>query len=82
MNWVFTLAFAVILIYFMKSYLRGKQKKAEFIKPNDTVDERFNAEKQLKQLEIDEILDKVAKKGLESLSVKEKEILDEFSQNN
>jgi hypothetical protein len=41
-------------------------------------DEEYNAEKKQKQIEIDKILDKIAKSGYESLTKKEKDFL--FSQ--
>ncbi|MDI9858519.1 rhomboid family protein [Flectobacillus roseus] len=45
----------------------------------DTIDERYNANKVKKQHEIDEILDKIASKGIDSLSTSEKAALEEYS---
>jgi membrane associated rhomboid family serine protease len=44
-----------------------------------SVDHKYNEEKVTKQKEIDKILDKINKKGIESLSSKEKEKLKQFS---
>ncbi|HXC04367.1 MAG TPA: rhomboid family intramembrane serine protease [Bacteroidia bacterium] len=44
------------------------------------IDEKYNAEKREKELELDEILDKIHRKGINSLSRKEKEKLDRYSQ--
>ena len=46
---------------------------------NLTIDQRYNETKVLKQKEIDKILDKISKKGINSLSKKEKERLDNYS---
>lgn len=46
---------------------------------NYSIDHKYNEEKVNKQKEIDKILDKINKKGIESLSSKEKEILKQFS---
>lgn len=53
-----------------------------FSKPKEnyyTIDDKYNAERADKQKEIDRILDKISSKGLESLSKKEKQLLEEFS---
>ena len=44
-----------------------------------TVDDRYNAEKVEQQKELDRILDKIARKGMGSLTRKEKEMLDAYS---
>ncbi len=43
------------------------------------IDDKYNEEKVNKQNEIDRILDKISKKGIDSLSKKEKQQLDEYS---
>jgi len=48
-------------------------------KDHYSVDHKYNEEKVSQQKEIDRILDKISKKGIESLSVKEKETLKQFS---
>jgi len=44
-----------------------------------TIDDRYNAEKTNRQNEVDRILDKISKKGMKSLTPKEKEILEDYS---
>lgn len=46
---------------------------------NHTIDQRYNAERLDKQKEIDRILDKIHRKGIKSLTPKEKEMLDRYS---
>ncbi len=44
-----------------------------------TIDNKYNIQQTNKQEELDRILDKINKKGMKSLSAKEKQTLDEFS---
>jgi len=44
-----------------------------------SVDHRYNAEKLDRQMEVDRILDKINKRGMKSLTPKEKEILEQYS---
>lgn len=44
-----------------------------------SIDHRYNAEKQMRQKELDRILEKIYKTGMESLTKKEKEKLKEYS---
>ncbi len=46
-----------------------------------TVDDRYNADKNRKQREMDDILEKIGRKGMQGLSKLEKEKLDEYSRN-
>ncbi|MBS1567336.1 MAG: rhomboid family intramembrane serine protease [Bacteroidetes bacterium] len=46
---------------------------------NYTVDDRYNIQKINTQQEVDRILDKISKKGLNSLSRKEREVLEDYS---
>ena len=46
---------------------------------NYTVDDRYNLHKINTQQEVDRILDKISKKGLNSLSRKEREVLEDYS---
>lgn len=43
------------------------------------IDHKFNEEKMNKQKELDKLLDKISRKGIDSLSSKEKQKLEEFS---
>ena len=46
-----------------------------------SIDHKYNAEKNIQQKEIDYILEKISKSGINSLSKKEKEQLEEYSKN-
>ncbi len=61
----------VLVFWFGRGYI--------FPKHYETVDDKFNDKKAQSQKEIDRILDKINKKGMHSLSEKERRALDEFS---
>lgn len=69
------------LIYKNKDYFKGKSDFPSSLRGYTNLDDRFNETKAKKQKELDELLDKVSKKGLDSLSDKEKKRLDELSSN-
>lgn len=48
---------------------------------NYTIDEKYNAAKVEKQKEIDRILEKINKNGVQSLNSREKQLLDDYSKN-
>lgn len=48
-------------------------------KKNYTIEHRYNEERVNRQMELDELLDKISKKGIDSLSQKEKQKLQEYS---
>lgn len=54
--------------YFFKTY-----------RDRGTIDHRYNMEKADRQKEVDMILEKIHKKGIKSLTAREKQILDEYS---
>ena len=54
--------------YFFKTY-----------RDRGSIDHRYNMEKADRQKEVDMILEKIHKKGMKSLTSKEKQILDEYS---
>ena len=70
-------AVAVIFIYFFR-----KNLKAKFI-PNKekyyTIDDQFNSDKKDRENEVDKILSKMGKNGLQDLSAEDKKRLDEIS---
>ena len=47
---------------------------------NYTIDDRYNSEKLERQKEIDHLLSKIGKNGIEDLSEKDRKRLDELSQ--
>ena len=78
MNTIFILlAIAVIFIFFFR-----KDLKEKFI-PNKnkyyTIDDQFNSDKKDRENEIDKILSKIGKNGLNDLSAEDKNRLDELS---
>ena len=79
MNTLFIiLAIVVVVLYFFRNKI-----KDQFIPNKDkyyTMDDRFNAQKKERQNEIDRLLDKIGKNGLNDLSEKDKQRLDELSQ--
>lgn len=62
----------VIVLYFGRNVL--------FPSTYRTVDDKYNEQKALQQREVDRILDKISQRGIESLSQKERQTLDEYSQ--
>ncbi|KEY18256.1 DUF6576 domain-containing protein [Kaistella antarctica] len=70
-------AVAVILIFFFRKNLKEK-----FI-PNKekyyTIDDQFNSDKKDRENEVDKILSKIGKNGLNDLSKEDRKRLDELS---
>lgn len=71
------LAVAVIFAYFFRKDIKKK------IKPNReknlTLDDQFNSKRRDREIEIDQILSKIGKNGLNDLSKEDKKRLDELS---
>lgn len=71
------LAVAVVFIYFFR-----KDLKEKFVPNKDkylTIDDQFNSDKKDRENEIDKILSKIGKNGLQDLSAEDKNRLDELS---
>ena len=71
------LAVAVVFIYFFR-----KDLKEKFVPNKDkylTIDDQFNSEKKDRENEIDKILCKIGKNGLQDLSTEDRKRLDELS---
>jgi len=47
---------------------------------NDTIDDKYHAQKRYKEKELNKLLDKINERGMDSLTDKEKEKLKELSQ--
>lgn len=62
---------AAIGVYIYQTYFASR--------PYETKDERYNAERNKVQIELDSLLDKIAKNGMGSLSESERRRLDELS---
>ncbi|MCE7991379.1 MAG: rhomboid family intramembrane serine protease [Roseivirga sp.] len=74
---------SVIFIYLIVKrpeilILGSSLKKPRYLSKDD----RYNSEKKAKQEEVDSILDKISEKGFDSLTKKEKDILDKYSGRN
>lgn len=74
---LFIIAAAGIIIYYFRNRLRKPFSRGE--KKYVTIDDQFNADKRARELEIDGLLSKMGKNGLEDLSQKERKRLDELS---
>ena len=77
-TFVIILLVLVILAFFFRNDIQ------ENISPkkdkNYTIDDRYNSEKLERQKEIDHLLSKMGKNGIEDLSEKDRKRLDELSQ--
>jgi len=72
-----TLAFMIIIV--KKPHLLAVDSLWFKNQYNYTVDDRYNLQKKNTQQEVDRILDKISKRGLNSLSRKEREVLEDYS---
>ena len=82
---VTTLLPALIFLYLVYRYPHFSHKVTIDLPPADptrnyTVDDRYNTERQKKQQKLDQILEKIQRKGINSLSAEEKEFLDRNAQ--
>ena len=77
-TFVIILLVLVILAFFFRNDIQEKisPKKDK----NYTIDDRYNSEKLERQKEIDQLLSKMGKNGIEDLSEKDRKRLDELSQ--
>ena len=77
-TFVIILLVLVILVFFFRNDIQEKisPKKDK----NYTIDNRYNSEKLERQKEIDHLLSKMGKNGIEDLSEKDRKRLDELSQ--
>lgn len=76
---VIIILLAVILIGF---FLFNKKSLQNIFKPKEkyyTIDDEFNAKRKERQDEIDKLLSKIGKNGLDDLTEKERKRLDELS---
>lgn len=77
-TFVIILLVLVILVFFFRNDIQEKisPKKDK----NYTIDDRYNSKKLERQKEIDHLLSKMGKNGIEDLSEKDRKRLDELSQ--
>lgn len=71
------LAIIVIFVYFFRREI--KEKIVPNKERNYTIDDQFNSDKREREKEIDQILGKMGKNGLQDLSTKDQKRLDELS---
>jgi hypothetical protein len=69
----------MIFLDFLKKLT--KKKVAKKIQSRPLTDDEFNEIRSKKQKKMDDILDKVSKNGIESLSIHEKNFLDNYGKN-
>jgi len=77
----FVVLLVVIVVLFRKRLPFGLSGTTTSNSPSNysDIDHKYNEERALKQKEIDRILDKINRRGINSLTKKEKELLDSFS---
>lgn len=76
-TFVIILLILVILFFVFKNDIQ--EKIAPRKDKNYTIDDRYNAEKLERQKEIDRLLSKMGKNGIDDLSEKDRKRLDELS---
>jgi len=69
----------MIFLDFLKKITKKKVTKR--IQSRPLTDDEFNEIRSKKQKKLDDILDKVSKKGIESLSIHEKNFLNNYGKN-
>ena len=76
------LILAVIIIAVLAFFNREKLKEKFFPEKekNYTIDDKFNSDKREREKEIDRLLGKMGKNGINDLSAKDRKRLDELSQ--
>ncbi|MEM6721785.1 MAG: DUF6576 domain-containing protein [Bacteroidota bacterium] len=77
------LAAAVIALFIYVKFFKPKKDSGTFTVKRgqkfQTVDDKFNAKRKEKQNQIDRILEKISREGIESLTPEEKAILDQHA---
>ena len=69
----------MIFLDFLKKFTKKKVTKK--IQSRPLTDDEFNEIRSKKQKKLDDILDKVSKKGIDSLSIHEKNFLNNYGKN-
>ncbi len=77
---ILLIAGLVVIYFFVAKPVRSSNnKEGKSLGNYKTIEDKYNAERREKELELDGLLDKIAKKGMESLSNKERERLEQLS---
>jgi hypothetical protein len=71
MSFIFLLILFGVGVYLYQTFFAAR--------PYETKDERYNAERHKRQVELDGLLDKIARNGIASLNEAERRRLDELS---
>jgi hypothetical protein len=66
-----------VLVFFYKERIRIRLFPSK--EKYQTIDDQFNAEKRVREQEIDRLLNKIGKNGVNDLSAKDRRRLDELS---
>lgn len=77
MSYFLIVLLCLVIAYFLKNTFSKKEDVV--ITGYETLDDKFNASKKEKEEELNRLLDKVNKKGLDNLSNKDKRRLEELS---
>jgi hypothetical protein len=74
------IAALVVIYFFIAKPVRSSNKsEGKNLGKFKTIEDKYNAERREREIELDNLLDKIAKKGIESLSSKERDRLEQLS---
>ncbi len=79
MSYVLISLLGLLVAYFVKQTFFKEKREKVAVKGRVTMDDKFNAAKREREEELNLLLDKVGRKGLEKLSKAEKSRLEELS---
>ncbi|NIF07702.1 rhomboid family protein [Chryseobacterium sp. Tr-659] len=68
---------AAVLLFFNREWIRNRFSPDQ--QKNYTIDDKFNSDKREREKEIDKLLSKMGKNGVNDLSEKDRKRLDELS---
>jgi len=68
---------AVVVLFFNRDWIKNRFFRDQ--QKNYTIDDRFNSDKREREKEIDRLLSKMGKNGVNDLSEKDRKRLDELS---
>ncbi len=74
---ILVIILAAALLFFNREWIRNKFFPVQH--RNYTIDDRFNSDKRDREKEIDRLLSKMGKNGINDLSAKDRKRLDELS---
>ncbi|CAM2773600.1 rhomboid family protein [Chryseobacterium flavum] len=74
---ILAIIIAVVLLFFNRQWIKSKAFPDK--QKNYTIDDKFNSDKREREKEIDRLLNKMGKNGVNDLSAKDRKRLDELS---